>query len=135
VKGFLGLTGYYRRFIANYSHIAKPLFYLTKKGVPYEWKESQEAAFKKLKEFFTNAPLLQYPDFSKPFIVCTDASTTAVGAILTQGVIGNEKPVAYACKALTKSELACSVIGKEFYAIVWTCIYFRPYLNGRPFLS
>ena len=134
VKGFLGLTGYYRRFIANYSQIAKPLFYLTRKGVPYEWKEPQEAAFNKLKEFFTNAPLLEYPDFSKPFIVCTDASATAVGAILSQGVIGNEKPVAYASKALTKSELAYSVIEKEFYAIVWACTHFRPYLYGRPFL-
>lgn len=134
LKGFLGLTGYYRRFIADYSKIAKPLFYLTKKGVSYEWKEPQEVAFNKLKELLTNAPLLQYPNFSKPFILCTDASATAVGAILSQGNIGNDKPVAYASKALTKAELAYSVIEKEFYAIVWACTHFRPYLYGRPFL-
>lgn len=71
LKGFLGLIGYYRKFLANFSKIAKPLHELLKKGVAYEWTERQQTAFEELKEKLVNPPLLQYPDFTKPFIVTT----------------------------------------------------------------
>lgn len=63
-------------------------------------------AFSKRKEILTREPLLQYPDFTKPFILCTDARNIALDVILSEGPIGNEKPVAYASKALTEAELS-----------------------------
>ena len=80
-----------------------------------------------------NDPLLQYPDFQKDFNLTTDASNFAIGAVLSQGPIGSDKPIAYASRTLNDSELKFSVIEKELLAIVWATKYFRPYLFGRKF--
>lgn len=82
----------------------------------------------------TNAPLLQYPDYSKPFILTTDASNVALGAVLSQGQVGCDKPVAYASRTLSDTESRYSTIEKELLAIVWAVKQFRPYLYGRKFL-
>jgi hypothetical protein len=84
VRAFIGLAGYYRRHVQNFAEIAKPLTNLTRKDIPFEWGPEQENAFKKLKDVLSQEPLLIYPDFSQPFIVACDASTKAVGAILSQ---------------------------------------------------
>ena len=95
IKQFLGLTGYYRRFIDGFSKIATPLNQLLKKDVKFIWSEKQQEAFELLKEKLCEQPLLQRPDFSQPFILTTDASGFTIGGILSQGKIGKDKPIAY----------------------------------------
>ena len=85
LKQYLGLCGYYRRFIPNFSKIAKPLTELLKKNTPFEWNQRTEEAFVTLKELLTIEPILQYPDFTRPYVLTTDASNEALGAILNQG--------------------------------------------------
>lgn len=133
LKGFLGLSGYYRRFIPQYSKIAKPLYDLLKKDVPYEWRNEHEQAFQTLKEKLTTGPVLQYPDFEKPFILTTDSSRVALGAVLSQGELGKDLPVAYASRTLNKAERNYGVTELEMLAITWATRYFRPYLLGRHF--
>jgi hypothetical protein len=104
LKGFLGLAGYYRRFIPSFSKIAKPLTNLLKNNTPFIWNEGTNKAFNTLKQLLISQPLLQYPDFTRPFILTTDASNDALGAILSQGDIGRDLPVAYASRTLNKAE-------------------------------
>ena len=92
LQAFLGLAGYYRRLIPEYSKIAKPLSSITSSKVEFTWTAEQQNAFDTLKEALTTAPLLIYPDFTKEFVVTTDASDVAIGAILSQGKIGEDKP-------------------------------------------
>jgi transposase InsO family protein len=131
LKAFLGLAGYYRRFVPNFSKIAKPLHKLTCKNTPYIWGNDQKEAFETLKTILCNQPLLQYPDFEKEFIVTCDASADGIGSVLSQGVIGNDLPVGYASRVLTKAERNYSTIERELTAIVWACRQFRPYVWGR----
>jgi hypothetical protein len=132
IKSFLGLAGYYRKFISDFSAIARPLTNLLKKENDWNWTEQEQASFDLLKFKLTNTPLLQYPDFSKPFIL-TDASGYAIGAILSQGKLGQDKHVAYASRTLNKAELNYATVEMELLAIVWACKHFRPYLLGRKF--
>lgn len=81
LKGSLGLAGYYRKFIPNFSKIAKPLTELLGKNTPFVWNQKTDEAFITLKDLLTSEPLLQYPDFTKPFELTTDASNEALGAI------------------------------------------------------
>lgn len=133
LKGFLGLAGYYRRFVPQFSKIAAPLHKLLKKDAKYEWEEEQENAFQSLKLKLMSQPILQYPDFSREFILTTDASNEGAGAILSQGEIGKDRPIAYASRSFNKSEKNYSTVEKELAAIVWGIKYFRPYLYGRKF--
>jgi hypothetical protein len=112
LNGYLGLTGYYRRFIKNYAEIAKPLTTLLKKDKNYNWNDLCEHAFLKLKTILTNEPILQYPDFSKPFILTTDASNFAISGILSQGEIGKDLPICYASRTLNETEIRYSTIEK-----------------------
>jgi len=80
VQSFIGLAGYYRKFIKDFSKIAKPLTILTKKETRFEWTTEQQKAFDILKEKLTTAPVLHYPDFTRQFIIATDASDYAIGA-------------------------------------------------------
>ena len=84
VRSFLCLCGYYRRFIADYSHIAKPLTRLTEKEYKFNWTGECSEAFNSLKQMLITAPILAQPDFSKPFILDTDSRDQAVGAVLAQ---------------------------------------------------
>ena len=83
VKQFLGLAGHYCRFIPDFASISKPMTVLLTKNVSFTWTETAQMAFNKLKNILCSKPILQYPDFTKPFIVTTDASDYALGAILT----------------------------------------------------
>jgi hypothetical protein len=103
IKSFLGLAGYYRKIIAGFSVIARPLSNLLKKENEWQWTEEEQASFELLKFKLTSAPLLQYPDFGKPFILTTDASGYATGATLSQGKLGQDKPIAYASRTLNKT--------------------------------
>jgi len=119
LKGFLGLAGYYRRFIPNFSKIAKPLTQLLRRNIPFVWNHRTDEAFNTLKKLLTEEPLLHYPDFTKPFVLTTDASNEALGAILSQGPIG-DLPVAYASRTLVNAEKNYSTT-EELLAIVWGC--------------
>lgn len=133
VKQFLGLAGYYRRFIPNFSGLTKPLTNLLKKNVPFVWKTEQQEAFEHLKTLLCEQPILQYPDFSKPFILTTDASNTAIGGVLSQGTIGQDLPIAYVSRVLNSAETNYSTIEKELLAIIYCTHHFRPYLYGHKF--
>lgn len=134
IKAFLGLLGYYRRFIKNFADITKPLTKRLKKNTKINIEDKDyENSFQMCKNILSNEPLLQYPDFNKEFRLTTDASNVAVGAILSQIKDGADLPIAYASRTLNVSECNLSTIEKELLAIVWATKYFRPYLYGRKF--
>ncbi|KAL7294456.1 hypothetical protein TKK_0012451 [Trichogramma kaykai] len=105
VKQFLGLTGYYRRFIKGYATIARPLQKLLRKTEKFVWDEEQQKAFKDLVDRLCDYPVLKTPNFSKPFILTADASDYAIGAILGQGEVGKDHACAYASRCLKSAEL------------------------------
>jgi hypothetical protein len=134
IKSFLGLIGYYRKFIKDFAKITRPLSSCLKKGRKVIINEEYKNSFNTCKQLLTNAPLLQFPDFEKPFILTTDASNFALGAVLSQGAIGSDKPIAYASKTLSDTETRYSTIEKELFAIIWAVKHFRPYLYGKKFI-
>ncbi|CAM4676289.1 unnamed protein product [Lepidochelys kempii] len=136
VQSFLGLAGYYRRFVPHYSQIAAPLTDLTKKKQPnaVQWTGRCQKAFNKLKATLMSDPVLRAPDFDKPFLVTTDASERGVGAVLMQKGPDQEfHPVVFLSKKLSERESNWSVTEKECYAIVYALEKLRPYVWGRRF--
>ena len=134
LRSFLGLAGYYRKFIPNFASVASPLTELTKKGVPFTWSTSHQASFLQIKDCLCSAPVLAYPQMDKPFIVQTDASNVGLGAILTQlDGNGNERVVSYASRTLTAREQNFTAMEKEALAVVFATKYFRVYLLGNHF--
>jgi len=133
IQSFIGLAGYYRKFITDFSKIAKPLTKLTKKSEKLEWTAEQQNAFETLKEKLMTAPVLKYPDFTEKFMVITDASAFAIGAVLLQGKVGNDRPIAYASKVLSRAEQNYNTTEKELLAIVWAVKHFRPYVYSMKF--
>ncbi len=121
VRQFLGLAGYYRRFIPDYSELTSPLTDLTKKEVPdtVPWTEQCQQAFTQVKAALCGGPLLHSPDFSLPFLLQTDASDRGLGAVLTQEIKGEKRPVLYISRKLSKRETMYSTIEKECLAIRW----------------
>ncbi|MCG7879813.1 MAG: RNase H-like domain-containing protein, partial [Candidatus Thiodiazotropha endolucinida] len=134
VRSFLGLCSYYRRFIFQFSEIAKPLHKLTEKGQAFVWTEECNTAFNTLKKKLTEAPILSHPDFQKPFILDTDASNVSIAAVLSQKVDGLEHVITYASRTLTKSARRYCVTRKELLAVVNYVKHFRHYLYGKQFL-
>jgi transposase InsO family protein len=132
-QSFLGLTNYYRRFVENYATIARPLTRLLRKGAAFVWTPECDDAVDELKKNLISSPVLVYPDFSEPFVISTDASNYAVGAVLSQVVNGEEHPVAYASRQLKSPEIAYTTTEKELLAVVWSISHFRCYVYGRKF--
>ena len=133
IRTFLGLTGYYRRFIPDYATIAAALSDITRKDKPtqLEWNAGCEETFQWLKNALCSQPILQMPDFRRGFIVQTDASDRGVGAVLSQMVEdGSDQPVGYFNRKLLTREEKYSTVEKECLAIK----AFRVYLLGRPFI-
>ncbi|KAD3640471.1 hypothetical protein E3N88_29694 [Mikania micrantha] len=128
VRGFLGLTGYYRRFVRNYGILARPLTNLTKKD-GFKWTDNEAAAFERLKQALVSAPVLRLPDFSVPFTIECDASSQGVGAILIQ----NDHPVAYFSKGFAPSTRFKSAYDRELLALVLAVQKWNHYLLGRHF--
>ena len=133
IKQFLGLAGYYRRFIPDLSVIAKPLTFLLKKNVTFRWTKTQHESFNKLKDILCAHRLLQYPDFSRPFIVSCDASNYGIRGVLSQNFDGKVLPIAYISRTLSETEINYATIEKELLAILYSVETFRPYLYGRQF--
>jgi hypothetical protein len=132
VRAFLGLTGYYRRFVRNFSLISRPLNLLTQKGVPFLWTSDQQQAFETLKQQLVSAPILARPDPNKPFVLDTDYQLVAIAAVLSQvGSDGLEHPVAYASRGLNSAERKRPTYEGELLAIVWAVEKFRQYLDNN----
>lgn len=130
IKSFLGLVGFYRKFIKDFARIAKPMTICLKKDRRIDVNDPEyQAAFNKLKLLVTTDPILVYPDFKKKFVLTTDASNFAIGAVLSQ----DNRAVCYASRTLNEHEVKYSTIEKELLAIVWATKYFRPYLFGHKF--
>lgn len=136
VRAFIGLAGYYRNFIPNFSSIAVPLTDLTKKGSPnsVNWETKHQEAFDKLKSLITQEPILKMPDFSKTFYVQTDASDYGAGAALLQEHDEKKHPVAFFSKKFSTAERAYSTVEKECLALVWAVRKFHVYLYGVEFV-
>ena len=135
VQQFLGLASYYRRFVEKFAHVARPLHRLTERTAAFNWTDECQVAFEELSQRLTSAPVLAYPDFSKPFILDTDASETGIGAVLSQvDTEGRERVVAYGNCLLMKPERRYCVTRRELLAVVTFVRQYRSYLTGRQFL-
>lgn len=121
VRSFVGLCSYYRRYIKNFASIVKPLNNLTQKNQKFVWTKECQEAFDSLKLKLIQTPILSYPNFNESFILDTDASNFAIGAVLSQNIDGQEKVVAYASRALTKSERKYCVTRKEAFGSGLLC--------------
>ncbi|GJT03705.1 reverse transcriptase domain-containing protein [Tanacetum coccineum] len=126
IRSFLGLAGYYRRFIENFSKIAKPLTLLTQKNKTYVWGDEQDEAFRILKEKLCNAPVLALPDGPDDFVVYCDASKQGFGSVLMQ----RGKVIAYASRQLKKHEKNYTTHDLELGAVVFALKIWRHYLYG-----
>jgi hypothetical protein len=129
LRGFLGLTGYYRKFIKAYGQIAAPLTALLKKDA-FGWNEDAGKAFEKLKLAVSNPPVLALPDFNKSFVVECDASGYGIGAVLMQ----EGRPIAYYSQGLKGKNLFLSTYEKELLALVLSIKKWRPYLLDKAFV-
>jgi hypothetical protein len=127
IRSFLGLVGYYHRFIPDFSRIAKPMTELLKKGVKFVWSEDCEKAFHTLRQHLTTAPVLVQPDNSKPFEVFCDASGTGLGRVLMQKI----RVIAYASRSLRPHEVNYPTHDLELAAIVHALKIWRHYLMGN----
>ncbi|GJZ17275.1 putative reverse transcriptase domain-containing protein [Tanacetum coccineum] len=126
IRQFLGLAGYYQRFIEGFSKIAKSMTKLTQKKVKFDWGDKQEAAFQLLKQKLCSAPILALPEGAENFIVYCDASHKGLGAVLMQ----NEKVIAYASRQLKIHEKNYTTHELELGAVVFTLKIWRHYLYG-----
>ena len=128
LRGLLGLTGYYRKFIQNYGKIAALLTNMLKKN-SFEWSDKAGEAFQLLKMAMTQAPVLSLPDFYKSFIVECDASGSGIGAVLLQ-----DRPIYFFSHVLSKKHLLMFTYEKEILSLILAVQKWRPYLLGRKFI-
>jgi hypothetical protein len=130
LRGFLGLAGYYRKFVRHFGMIAKPLTTLLKKGVLFVWTHDHTVAFDTLKQSLCSAPVLALPNFEVPFAIEVDASGVGVGVVLLQ----EGHPLAFVSKALGPKNQGLSVYEKEYLAIILAVTQWRQYLLHAEFL-
>jgi hypothetical protein len=130
IRGFLGMVGWYRKFIPHFADVAAPLVELTKKNVEWKWSDECENAFVMLRDAVTRYPVLAAADPNKDYILHTDASDVALGAILMQYDDGGDlHPIAYASKTLDTAQRNYSVTDREALALVWALEHFNTYLH------
>jgi len=130
LRGFLGLAGYYRKFVKHFGMIAKPLTELLKKGVPFVWTQDHSVAFYTLKQSLCSAPVLALPNFEIPFAIECDASEYGIGAVLLQ----EGHPLAFVSKALGPKNQGLSAYEKEYLAILLAVNQWRQYLQHAEFI-
>jgi len=134
VRSFLGLSGYYRCFVKNFATLASPLIKLLKKDVPFHGNEAQAKSYKALKQALTNSPILSFPNYKAPFILCTDASALGLGVVqMQQDACGKNRVIAYASRTLNPAESNYSrVTHQEALAVIWALKHFRDIILGYP---
>ncbi|UYV63245.1 hypothetical protein LAZ67_2003535 [Cordylochernes scorpioides] len=130
VQSFLQTCSWFRRYIPNFAERSRPLSNITKKKVPWGWGFSQQKAFELLKECLITPPVLKQADGSNPYIIRTDASSFALGAVLLQGQGAGERPIEYASRLLSPAEINYSTTEREALAVVWALKKFRGYVES-----
>ena len=131
-RQFLGLASYYRRFVPEFAKVARPLHALTRKETPFVWTAACQTAFDHLKCLLVQTPILAYPDFSKGFVLETDASKSGLGAVLSQlQDDGRLHPIAYASRALSKAEEKYAITELETLAVIWALSHFHHLVYGH----
>src|SRR5574338_502890 len=130
VRSFMGMAGYYRRFIKDYSKMSSPLTNLTRKNQPFIWTEKCEQAFSRIKEALVNVPVLRVPEGNENLVVYTDASGSGLGAVLMQ----QDQVVAYASRQLKPHETRYATHDLELAAVVYALKLWRHYLLGAKFI-
>jgi hypothetical protein len=135
IRSFLGLTGYYCKYVKGYSNLAGPLFELTKKDVAFVWDMRCEWAYQALKAALVDAPVLTQPNFKQTFWLDVDWSTKGVGAILSQKEGKIEKVIAYASKSLIEAQRKFHPMEGECYALILGVMHFRQYLHMKQFIQ
>jgi hypothetical protein len=126
VHSFMGLAGYYRRFVEGFSKIENPIMELQKKNKKFVWTEKCAEAFRRLKELLTTTPILKFPDMDEDFLVCTDASKEGLGGVLMQ----DGRVIAYISRKLRKHEENYVMHDLELLTIVYALRVWRHYLIG-----
>ena len=134
LRSFLGLAGFYRKFVKGFSKIAAPLTDLLKKDVIFEWKQEQEDAFQCLKNKLTTAPILAFPDFNKQFYLQTDASGIGLGSALMQKYGNSFKVIGYHSRKFNKAELNYNITEKEALSVIDSLKHFRYIIFGYPII-
>ena len=134
VREFLGFTGYYRRFVPDYSTVAQPLVRLLGKDCKFQWTVACQDAFKALRALLIKAPVLAFPKEDLPYIVDTDASDYGIGGVLSQNVEGTEHVIAYYIKSLNPAQQKYCTTRCELLAVVATLDHFKGYVWGPKFL-
>jgi len=135
VRAFYGLASYYRWFVKDFAKIAEPLSSLTRKqDSKFHWTLEAQVAFEKLKEALCLVPVLSFPQPGQPCILDTDASDVAVGAVLSQQVQGEERPIAFFSRVLGRSQQNYCATRRELLAVILALQHFRHYLLGTPIL-
>jgi hypothetical protein len=134
IQGFLGLVGFYRRFIPEVSQLAKPLTMLTQKGVEFNFGEAEVAALNYLKNAISELSELYLPDLNLPFIITTDASAKGLGAILSQEQNGIRNPIWFASRGLRPAETRYSATELELLAVIWAIEKFRGFIEYTHFI-
>ena len=133
VKSFLGLASYHRRFVPKFAEIARPLRKASETSAKFEWTREAQDAFESLKLKLTSTPILAFPCLKEPFILYTDASQFAIGAVLAQVQDDKERAICYASKSLSRSQTKYSATRRELLALVTFTRHFRHYLLGKKF--
>ena len=132
LRQFLGLASYYQQFIPHFARVASSLYALTRQDVPFQWTLCCQESFETLKDLLTTPPVLAYPNFTKEFVLHTDASGEGLGAILEQEQEdGQLHPVAHASRSINKHEKQYDVAELEALGVVWAVKHFRSYLIGQ----
>lgn len=133
IRRVIGMASWYRRFIPSFPHLINPLTELLKKNRKWEWSKECERSFQSLKNALVSAPILSCPDFSKPFVVQTDASAYGIGAVLSQQLEDGEHVICYVSRSLSRAERNYSTTERECLAVIFAIEKLRPYLEGYKF--
>lgn len=130
VRSYLGMTSYYRKYVPEFSKIARPLTALTRKHAKFKWTKEAQEAFETLKQCLVKAPILAFPDISAPFQLYTDASQYALGAVLMQEIEGEKKVIQYVSHQFTVAQQKWPTIEREAFAIIYSLQKLRPIVLG-----
>ncbi|GFW66565.1 retrovirus-related Pol polyprotein from transposon 297 [Trichonephila clavipes] len=128
VSKFLGMAGWYQKFIPQYADMCELLYRLKKKGAKFNWLTPTQNSFNKVKLALTETPVLQLPNFQEQFNLFTDASGVGIGIVLNQ----NQRPIAFTSRTLNKAERNCTVTERECLVVIWALNKFKTYFGSLP---